>query len=320
MTAQEIVNQYRSGCLSNQELHHSFCGSIQSIFQVSDLMKGLDMTWTLGCREGVIATIAVPHPMAEKMFQVKCIVDAQDSSQLPLEYLERGKLTEEEELRIFFDLLGENGVFVDIGANAGWYSILAALNGAAVYAFEPLPATYQRLTKNIALNDISRIKTFPVGLGEKSSTEIFYYHPYISGASSRANLDYFSDGSAKTEECPLTTLDHIAATEQIDRIDLIKCDIEGAELFAFRGAKETIKRLRPFVLSEMLRKWSAKFGYHPDEIINFFADLEYICVALYREHPGEGYILEHMLETTAETNFLFIPKEKIPVVQGILKF
>lgn len=176
------------------------------------------------------------------------------------------------------------------------------------------------LCRNIALNGLTKVKPYHAGLGEKEGTDSFYYNCNVSGASSRVDLDFFSDGASKKIECPMDTLDHVCAQEQIERIDLIKCDVEGGELFVYRGGIETLRRFRPFVLSEMLRKWSAKFHYHPDEIIKLFADLDYICVALSKKEPGTGYILEHMMDTTEETNFLFVPAEKVKQVRKILSF
>lgn len=319
MMPKEIVNQYRSGDLSKREVYSALFESARPVFQLSSLMEALNMTWTLGVHgEGTTASINVPVSETSEQLTIKLHIDEQDYTQIPFDYIINDRLPESEELQIFFSMLPDNGVFVDIGANIGWYSILAALNGAYVYAFEPIPETYQRLTRNIALNHVSQIKTFPVGLGEKRGSETFYYNPNASGSSSRADLDYFGDGRTQVVNSMIDTLDHIACEEQFERVDLIKCDIEGAELFAFRGAVETIKKFRPFVICEMLRKWSAKFDYYPDDIIHLFSDMGYVCVALCRNHPGESYLLTHMLESTAETNFLFVPEEKVAEIKKII--
>lgn len=315
----ELIEQYRDGSIGKKDFSKSLPKFIVPLFEASETMKGLNMCWIID-GTGIVADIDVDIPHAEKKVEVKLCLSSTDMSQIPYGYLANGYLPESEEFQIFFSLLGEKGTFLDIGANEGWYSLLAALYGARVYSFEPIEETYQRLAKNIMLNNLTEIRPFHMGLGEKEGTEQFYYHRSISGASSRANLDYYSDGSAQKIECPMDTLDHVRAQEQIEKIDLIKCDVEGGELFVYRGGRETIRRFRPFVLSEMLRKWSAKFHYHPDEIIKLFADLDYICVALSKKEPGTGYILEHMLDTTEETNFLFVPAEKVKQVRKILSF
>ena len=71
-------------------------------------------------------------------------------------------------------------------------------------------------------------------------------------------------------ECNVRRMDDFVKDENINRIDFIKCDVEGSELFVYQGGIESIDRFKPIVFSEMLRKWSNKFGYHPNDIINLF--------------------------------------------------
>jgi hypothetical protein len=86
-------------------------------------------------------------------------------------------------------------------------------------------------------------------------------------------------------------------------VDFIKCDVEGAEKFVFEGAVEMLRRDRPIVYTEMLRKWAAKFDYHPNQIIKFFADLGYLCYVV-----NDGFLqeLKIMDDTTIQTNFFFL--------------
>jgi len=90
-------------------------------------------------------------------------------------------------------------------------------------------------------------------------------------------------------------------------VDFIKCDVEGAELFVFRGAKETIATYKPIIFTEMLRKWAKKFDYHPNEIISLFNGLGYRCFSIRNGFLSE---LSYMDDSTVETNFFFLHKEK----------
>ena len=72
-------------------------------------------------------------------------------------------------------------------------------------------------------------------------------------------------------EVDMMTMDEWAKKNQISRVDFIKCDVEGAELFVYKGGMEIIENSKPLIFSEMLRKWSAKFGYHPNDIIDLLA-------------------------------------------------
>jgi hypothetical protein len=91
------------------------------------------------------------------------------------------------------------------------------------------------------------------------------------------------------------------------QVDFIKCDVEGAELFAFEGAVAILKRDKPIVFTEMLRKWAAKFHYHPNKIFELFFSLGY------RSFYTEGIALvelNEMTDETVETNFFFLHSEK----------
>lgn len=319
MSIKMIADAYKNGETTNRQAAVQLRKELEPLFEISSIMEKLNMSWTLGGEDKMTASLGVSIPPAEKLTEVKLHISDTDMTQLPYGYLLSGNLIEQEELKVFFGLLN-GGTLIDVGANVGWYSILAGLAGGCAYAFEPIQETYQVLCQNIALNGLTTVKPYHAGLGEKVGTDSFYYNRNVTGASSRVDLDFFSDGAAKTIECPMDTLDHVCAQEQIEKIDLIKCDVEGGELFVYRGGLGTLQRFRPFVLSEMLRKWAARFHYHPDEIIGLFANLDYQCIALSKKEPGTGYILERMLDTTEETNFLFVPAEKVKLVREILPF
>ena len=87
------------------------------------------------------------------------------------------------------------------------------------------------------------------------------------------------------------------------RIDLVKCDVEGAELLVVLGGQKTIERTKPVLFLEMLRKWSAKYNYHPDEIIALLGSLGYVCFSIDEAGPTR---CKNVTEATRATNFLFL--------------
>ena len=88
--------------------------------------------------------------------------------------------------------------------------------------------------------------------------------------------------------------------------DLIKCDLEGADLKVFLDACATLNLCRPLVFSEMRRKWSARFHYHPNDLIGFFAELGYGC---FKINSAQLSPLESMIDDTKESNFFFLHRE-----------
>jgi hypothetical protein len=109
-------------------------------------------------------------------------------------------------------------------------------------------------------------------------------------------------------------MDSFFEKQKLNRIDFIKCDVEGAELFVFKGGIKTIEKYRPIILSEMYLSWTLKFNYQPNDIIKFFENLNYKCVPL--KDLGSKNFITNMLENSEETNFLFIPIEKIDFVEN----
>ena len=197
-------------------------------------------------------------------------------------------------------------VFLDVGANVGFYSIgLKRLHPALrIHAFEPVPDTADLFERNCRLNQCSDITLHRFALSAEPGETTFYVHPQMSVAASQQNI--LGGPEPRKVSCRLVPLDDIAAGLPAP-VDFIKCDVEGAEWFVFKGGARLIERDRPIIFSEMLRKWSAQFGYHPNDIIAFFRARGYACHALGEEGTRP---LEAVTDDTPETNFLFLHTEK----------
>jgi len=217
---------------------------------------------------------------------------------------------EHAEIQLVRKLVGQLGGasvrFFDIGANAGFYSLALShwFPGLAGAAFEPIPATYAHLLRNFALNGVTRITPRNLGLSDRRDELVFYTYPSQSGSSSMTrNVD---SADVREVRCAVLKLDDYCR-EHGAAIDFIKCDVEGAELFVFKGGSEVLCRDRPAVFTEMLRKWCAKYHYHPSDIIAHFATLGYSCFVV----QGDRLVAcPTVTEETRETNFIFLHREK----------
>ncbi len=203
---------------------------------------------------------------------------------------------------MIMSLVPPDGCVLDIGANMGWYSVNIAMTypSSRVHAFEPIAKTYSFLERNIKLNQVRNVAAHNFGLSNERKDLDFYFYPEGSGNASCANLSGRPDAQVIT--CHVERLDDFVHANKL-HVDFIKCDVEGAELFVFQGALETLRNDKPIVFTEMLRKWAAKFNYHPNEIITFFASLGYRCFHC------DGTALKEVAEITDETvmtNFFFL--------------
>ncbi len=136
----------------------------------------------------------------------------------------------------------------DIGANAGVFTVQQAYRGARVYAFEPNLDCYRRLSKTVAANRLgSQVRAFNIALGA-SPGEGTLVVP--QGWTSNGMIVPGSAGPAGGHASTVTidTLDRIAPTLAVSRIDLLKIDTEGAELDVLRGGGQTLSMVERIVL------------------------------------------------------------------------
>lgn len=217
-------------------------------------------------------------------------------------------------------------VFFDIGAHTGLYSIPFAQQfpTSRVYAFEPIPTIRRQLHENVARLGLRNIFVFPLGLSDRQALVDFHYSPADPGATSLAPLEP-RFGPTTMVRAAVTTIDELSDLHPVPTV--IKCDVEGAELLVFRGGLATLRRHRPIIQCELLRKWSRRFGYHPNEVIALLGGIGYDCFVLHESvnergagrGDGEGGVsagleatltpLNTITDDAIETNFFFLPKE-----------
>jgi FkbM family methyltransferase len=194
---------------------------------------------------------------------------------------------------------------LDIGANVGYYSVRFGKGGRddlQVHAFEPLPKSCRTLAANLALNGLSqRIKIHQFALGNKDDSARLFV-PHTSGTSAASLADLHPDESSDVVDVITRRLDSVFPEMGLSGVDLMKMDVEGAEAYVIDGGWQTISRFRPMIFAELLRKWSSKFGYHPNEVLSRLRGLGYSCFAV-----GQSLrLIENINEETVETNFFFL--------------
>lgn len=208
---------------------------------------------------------------------------------------------EADELRMALSLIKDGDCVLDIGANVGFYSMAIAKKYpyAYIHAFEPIPETFEKLVDNALC--LKNIYAHNYPLTDTDGIAEFFYDRLEPGAASMRNIR--ETNKAVKIKVNTQTLDNLA--QFLPRVDFIKCDVEGSELLVMRGGLNTIRHYKPIILMEMLRKWTAKFGYTPNDTIKLLSGIGYRC---YRIVKGKLVLFSRMTEETKETNFFFIPK------------
>lgn len=307
MSLFDLQRRYRDGILPKAEYIAAMAEIHAVLFEYAAFMPDTDVT------EIAIADGKVVFTIKGTCSDLRMTGDPTDRRMAPLEILNFGAY-ESSEFQMILRLLDDGQTILDIGANIGWYSlqIAAAFPNSRVYAFEPIPKTFSFLERNLGLNRIANVFIHNIGFWHKADTLTFFFYPEGSGNASAANVS--DNASAIKIDCQVNRLDDFVAEHGL-RVDFIKCDVEGAELQVFEGSLDTLRRDSPILFTEMLRKWSAKFGYHPNQLIHLLAGVGYRCYTVCGDTLRE---FSYMNDMTEETNFFFLhPRqhaEKIRVV------
>lgn len=174
-------------------------------------------------------------------------------------------------------------VFVDVGANFGEISLVAAKcvgSSGRVIAFEPMDAVANELEMNARQNGLPQITLVRMGLSDKSAQHIPLYASCGQGlpGDEHKGLGSLFGNPVETEPAQhisVTTLDEWVTAHSINRIDMLKIDIEGAELPCLIGARQTLQTCRPRLIVEVQEPTAIAAGYHARDILDFLAKLGY---------------------------------------------
>lgn len=156
--------------------------------------------------------------------------------------------------------ISEGMTVIDIGAHIGLYTIAMGkiVKGSGkIYSFEPTPATFKVLQKNIHLNEMNNIvRPLNKAVSDTEGTTTFYINDTgVCNSNSLAKNNNKGIGI----NVALTSIDKLVETEKISFIDIIKIDAEGAEYSVLKGSEKTLRKFRPKII----------LGLHPKSIENF---------------------------------------------------
>jgi FkbM family methyltransferase len=158
----------------------------------------------------------------------------------------------EPELKHLTKFLEPEGVFIDIGANTGVFTLKAAKHyggtRGTVIAIEPFAATAAVLTHSVLQNGFTNVRVRNFAAGAKTEQNPFWMNNELPNM---FGLDQ-SDSEARPISVLTVALDDLVQWEHLMRVDFIKIDVEGAEEKVLEGAQETLKRFRPIIVMEII--------------------------------------------------------------------
>lgn len=189
---------------------------------------------------------------------------------------------------LFYGLAESAATVLDVGAHAGFYSLLAGLANphARVFAFEPLPRVFPSLERNVKLNELTNIRCFSAAVGATSGIQNFYFpdqeQPISSSLRSDMLFATFPAEAIKHVPVSVVHLDQFVADQGIDQVDLIKLDTERTEHEVLAGARELLQRDRPDIICEV---WPD--AGNQDQLEDVLRPLGYRFFHLLPEGPSE---------------------------------
>lgn len=205
-------------------------------------------------------------------------------------------------------IISPGDVFLDVGANIGYFSLMVAKNepSSTVFAFEPASHLFEKLENHIRDNYLKNIFAIHAAAGENDETGILFLADVENeGMSSLKEPENYS---GKKEEIKIISLDNWMNRSALENISLIKMDVEGSELAALKGMKNIIDEFHPLIISEINPQTLSLFGLKSEDIYKFIYGLGYEIYLIEKSGNLKRYVKP---EPEKAGNVLFIHPDKI---------
>ena len=188
----------------------------------------------------------------------------------------------------------------DVGAHFGFFSLAAALrvgDGGRVFSFEPSPETAPTLRNNILLNRWdNRVEVVEAAVSATHGLVSFYtYGKSMAASLNRKNVEVLNPERPPTAlevKVPSVTLDQFCRSRGVT-LDVLKIDVEGAELLVLQGARELLLRDRPLILCEIHPLQMEQCGGSLQEFEEYIRSVGYRLEAL--DEPNSAGIFHGVL-------------------------
>lgn len=246
--------------------------------------------WTRTLKKGNVSRVAyLPHGIKVKV----------DLS-IPYERMVYLQAEEWDELIYLNSKLKAGDTFIDVGANIGLWTLVAARSvgiSGKVYSFEPNPSTYQKLKDNVLLNNVKTIVESKQAAVSDTSGSVFF------NCAAEHNVSSIADSKAiasDTISVPSIKLDALLGDQ---RIDGIKIDTEGYELSVLKGAANLLTKQRPFLIVEFNTTLLESSLLGDWDVYQYLKQIGY-SPFIYNK-SGEERPIDHTFSVNGYVNILF---------------
>lgn len=201
------------------------------------------------------------------------------------------------EVKLFKSILKPDDVFIDVGANVGLFTLVAAkrLVDGQIHAFEPVKTNLTRLRANLLLNQFHNVVVNAVALSNISSNrDLFIPAVNLNRGIRNTGLASFyvskqEISRSKKESVSTITLDEYVQRSDLEKVDVIKIDVEGAEMDVLEGGLESLRKFRPIILMEVNEQHLNYASRTIDELLKFWGSLDY-SIAIIKHNGRLKYV------------------------------
>lgn len=166
---------------------------------------------------------------------------------------------------------------IDIGSNIGYYAILESEkigNNGIVWSIEPSPQNFETLSKNIILNQRKNIKCHNIAIGEKNGKIDFLISDKSNWSKIKNETDHMEKGD-KIIQVDIMTLDSFSEKNKIEKVDLLRMDVEGYERNIISGSIDFLEKFKPILMIEVHKMIMG--NYETKEFLEKLQILNYEC-------------------------------------------
>ena len=237
-----------------------------------------------------------------KIHRFKMLLPTKDLSMTPCMLLDG--FWEPKISSFFVALVKKGDTVLDVGAAFGYYTLLSAgkvgANGKVI-AFEPDPANYKIVKNNCFMNGfIHRVTVINSAASDKKEIVPFYYKSdYVWGAQS-----LIGTSGERTIDVETVIIDDYLTKMQVDRVDVVKIDVEGYEPFVIRGMLKTINNNKNIkIVFEFSPGYFKALEFTPADFIDELCDMGFQTIMKINEFTGK---LENISDFDLESDELFM--------------
>ena len=200
----------------------------------------------------------------------KIFLDDEDCLQLSV-----NEITEPVETKLFNDIIKNGEVLVDVGANIGYFTlIMAKLSGSSgkIFSFEPENKNFEILEKNVKINNYQNVVLEKKGVSDRNGVNKFFLSSKNTGMHS---LQKIRDDSKEVKIDVIKLDDYFFTLDLVEKISLIKIDVEGAEFQVLNGMKTILKNKNLKLLIEFIPDHLKKHGTNPSDVLKILEDNDF---------------------------------------------